>query len=218
MYSGPNISSIDLGAYPDGVPTTGGVVRVAGSDFGLPGSMSASLVRLVAPARRRALAEVLPHGGGGGDDWAVATPAGGGLGRLLLGADDDAYDPGLYDDLPYLSVAVVNQTHSGAALVLGPGEGSNALLVNVSGQVSRKGVAGPGQPWQTTASPSPLCQSNSKRARLGGRGRGGAGGAAGGGAGGGGGGGGGGGRCQLGLPLFLVRVRVRVRVTELVSL
>ena len=47
-----------------------------------------------------------------------------------------AFDPSRYDELPFIDVAVLRSNHTEAHIDVGPGEGDNMLLVNVSGQLA----------------------------------------------------------------------------------
>jgi hypothetical protein len=125
-YYAPNVTSVEVRGLRVGepAPTVGATVLLQGSDLGLAGSLSARLVRL------------LTSGDDDGDGrrrlhFDVSAGA-----RALMSADDDAYDSSLWEELPYIKATVLRSNHSEAMVLLGPGEGQNMLLVNVSGQVT----------------------------------------------------------------------------------
>lgn len=123
-YYAPNVTSFEV--VGGSASTEGFAVRVQGSDLGRPGSLAARLVRRVgtvdddAGSRRLAAVEV------------TATA----FAERRLAADDDAYDASEWDELLFVDVAVRWSNHTEALVDVGAGEGSNFLLLNVSGQVT----------------------------------------------------------------------------------
>ena len=157
-YYGPNVSAVVMidGSSGeddrDGGSTTGFTVLVEGSDLGLPGSLNARMVRKVGSvtdddsddsARRRRLsqydtaaaAEVRLSDGFVNYDGLVNEPV---LyhHRALQANDDDGWTESEWEELPFIEVEVLRSNHSEALIEVGPGEGDNYLLVNVSGQVT----------------------------------------------------------------------------------
>jgi hypothetical protein len=117
-YYAPNVTSVRVQGLRLGepVPTVGATVLIIGSDFGLSGSMTTRMVRLLSKIN---------------DDNNDDTRR-----RALSSTDDDADDATMWEELPYIETSVLRSNHSDAMMLLGPGEGQNMLLVNVSGQVT----------------------------------------------------------------------------------
>jgi hypothetical protein len=126
-YYAPNVTSVEVRGLRVGepAPTVGATVLLQGSDFGLAGSLAARVVRLLASG----------DDDGGRRQRRLHFDASAGA-RALMSADDDAYDSSLWEELPYIEATVLRSNHSEAVVLLGPGEGQNMLLVNVSGQVT----------------------------------------------------------------------------------
>jgi len=114
-YYAPNVTSVKVHGLRLGepAPTVGATVQLKGSDFGLSGSMTTRMVRQSSIIR---------------DDDTRR--------RALSSADDDAFDANMWEELPYVETSVLQSNHSDAMILIGPGEGQNMLLVNVSGQVT----------------------------------------------------------------------------------
>jgi hypothetical protein len=111
-YYAPNVTGLIFDSRR-GLPTTGGKVTMHGSDFGLVGDLTASVVRRL----RRRLHSI--------DDGIESV-------RLLLSPE---YDESSYQALDF-PVDVISGSQDLINLEIGMGQGANDLLVNVSGQVT----------------------------------------------------------------------------------
>ena len=165
-YYGPNVSAVVLvddgsgssgGDDRNGGSTAGFTVKVEGRDLGLPGSLAARMVRKVGSvtdddtddnSRRRRLfsssngatfaaAEVrLSDGFLNSNNYGVVNDEPVLYARALQTNDDDGWVESEWEELPFIEVEVLRSNHSEALIEVGPGEGDNYLLVNVSGQVT----------------------------------------------------------------------------------